>query len=172
VLTVSVVVAFPPAPGVTAPALQVGAGVTTGVMAQEKLTLELNAPMEVTVSEEVAEPPGVTEGGVKALAARSKVGTRLNVAVTVSPAFKVCEQVPVPEQLPPLQPANVDPAAGVGVRTTVAPRLKPAWHAAGQSMRPGMPLRLLVTEPVPEPANVTESFGINVAVTLSFTVKV
>ena len=38
------------------------------------------------------------------------------VAVTVCAALIVTVQVPVPEQPPPLQPVNVEPAAGVAVR--------------------------------------------------------
>lgn len=45
----------------------------------------------------------------------------LKVAVTDSSAFMVTEQVPVPEQPPPLQPANVEPEAAVAVRVTTVP---------------------------------------------------
>src|SRR5207247_5523256 len=40
---------------------------------------------------------------------------RVKVAVTVVAAETVTAQVPVPEQLPPLQPVKVEPAAGAAV---------------------------------------------------------
>jgi hypothetical protein len=46
----------------------------------------------------------------------------LKVAVTEVAAFIVTEQVPVPEQAP-LQPANVDPPAGLAVSVTDVPEL-------------------------------------------------
>jgi hypothetical protein len=47
----------------------------------------------------------------------------LKVAVTDVAAFIVTEQVPVPEQPPPLQPANVEPPAGAAVSVTDVPLL-------------------------------------------------
>jgi hypothetical protein len=47
----------------------------------------------------------------------------LKVAVTDVAAFMVTEHVPVPEQPPPLQPANVDPPAGDAVSVTAVPLL-------------------------------------------------
>ena len=47
----------------------------------------------------------------------------LKDAVTVTDAFNVTEQVPVPEHPPPLQPAKVLPAAGVAVNVTTVPLL-------------------------------------------------
>ncbi len=44
-----------------------------------------------------------------------------NVAVTFVSAFMVTVQVPVPEQPPPLQPANAEPAAGWAVSVTWVP---------------------------------------------------
>ena len=38
-------------------------------------------------------------------------------------AFMVTAQVPVPEQPPPLQPANVEPPAGAAVSVTTVPLL-------------------------------------------------
>ncbi len=40
------------------------------------------------------------------------------VAVTVCAALSVTVQVPVPVQLPPLQPVKVEPAAGAAVKVT------------------------------------------------------
>ncbi len=47
------------------------------------------------------------------------MGTGLNVAVTALAALIGTEQAPVPVQAP-LQPANVEPLAGVAVRATIA----------------------------------------------------
>ena len=156
VLTVSVVVACPPAAGVTAAAVQVGAGVTAGVMSQAKVTLELKLPIDLTVSVEVAEPPGVTEAGESEVPDTVKPGARLKIAVTVSLRTRLCWQVPVPEQTP-LQPANTDPAPAVAVRVTGSWLLvNPALHVPGQLM----PAGLLVTLPVPDPANTTVKVGV------------
>jgi hypothetical protein len=48
-------------------------------------------------------------------------GCRPKVAVTVVAAVTVTAHVPVPEQLPPLQPVKDDPASGLAVRVTVVP---------------------------------------------------
>ena len=45
----------------------------------------------------------------------------VKVAVTDWSALIVTMQVPVPEQPPPLQPVNAEPAAGVAVRVTTVP---------------------------------------------------
>ncbi len=45
----------------------------------------------------------------------------LNVAVTVVVEVMVTVQVPVPVHPPPLQPAKVEPVAGVAVRVTAVP---------------------------------------------------
>jgi len=68
------------------------------------------------------------------------------------------EQVPAPLQAP-LQPVNVDPAAGLAVSTTVLPLAKLAEQTAPQLIPDG----LLVTLPVPAPARVT--FKANVGAT-------
>ena len=51
-------------------------------------------------------------------------GCRSKVAVTVVAALRVTVQAPVPAQPPPLQPAKVEPAAGVAVRVTTVPLAK------------------------------------------------
>src|SRR5437867_7204944 len=81
-----------------------------------------------------------------------KVGTA-KVAVTVVPALSVTVQVPVPEQPPPLQPLNVDPAAGAAVKVTTVPLAYAAMQVAPQEM----PAGLLVTVPIPGPALLTVS---------------
>src|SRR5215831_3319694 len=76
----------------------------------------------------------------------------VNVAVTEAAAFMVTVQVPVPVQ-PPLQPENVEPAAGVAVRVTAVPVVKDVEHVVPQEI----PVGALVTVPVPVPALVTVS---------------
>jgi hypothetical protein len=75
----------------------------------------------------------------------------------------------VPEQPPPDQPANADPAAGDSVRVTTVPSSNACEHVAPQSIPDG----LLVTEPEPDPglaatvsAWVTGGAVLNVAVTV------
>jgi hypothetical protein len=75
------------------------------------------------------------------------------VAVTDVAAFTVTVQEPVPEQPPPLQPVNVEPAAGVAVRVTAVPFVNEAEHVAPHEM----PAGALVTVPVPAPALLTVS---------------
>src|SRR3989344_807026 len=81
-----------------------------------------------------------------------------NVAVTVVSAFSVSVQVPacpagggVPLHPPPLQPAKVEPLAGVAVRVETVPGVTPETEqVAPQLMEPP------VTVPVPVPAFVME----------------
>jgi len=68
-------------------------------------------------------------------------------------AFNVTAQVPVPEQPPPLHPANVEPAAGAAVSVTAVPFANDAEQAAPHEM----PAGALVTVPVPAPALLTVS---------------
>ena len=65
----------------------------------------------------------------------------------------VTAQVPVPVQPPPLQPVNVEPAAGVAVKVTAVPLANAAEQVAPQAM----PAGALETVPVPVPAVVTAS---------------
>jgi len=103
-----------------------------------------------------------------------KVG-RANVAVTVVEALRVTVQVPVPEQPPPLQPVNVEPAVGVAVSVMAVPLA----YAAIQVGLQEMPTGLLVTVPSPEPALFTVSvnactakLAVTVVAALSVTVQV
>src|SRR5260370_8981306 len=76
----------------------------------------------------------------------------------------VTAHVPVPEQLPPLQPAKVEPPAGAAVSVTTVPLLYEAEHVAPQLI----PAGLEVTVPLPDPVLLTESVNVwtlNVAVT-------
>ena len=72
----------------------------------------------------------------------------MKVAVTEVAAVIVTVQVPVPEQPPPLQPVNVEPAPGAAVSVTIVPGVNEAAHVAPQEI----PAGLLVTVPVPAPA--------------------
>src|SRR5215831_10095425 len=58
---------------------------------------------------------------VPALVTVRPTGDALNVAVTVVVALGVTVQAPVPVQPPPLQPAKVEPVAGVAVNVTAVP---------------------------------------------------
>jgi len=78
---------------------------------------------------------------------------RAKVAVTVCAALIVAVHVPVPEQPPPLQPVNVEPAAGVAVNVTRVPLVNAAEHVVPQEM----PVGALVTVPLPAPAFVSVS---------------
>ena len=48
------------------------------------------------------------------------LGSAVKVAATLWAALMVTVQIPVPVQAP-LQPANLEPAAGVGVNVTLVP---------------------------------------------------
>ena len=153
VLTVKVAVAGVPLDaGVTAGALQVGAGTTAGVIEQENATLELKPPTDVTVMVEVTELPAEMVEGLKAVPEMVKVGMRVKVAVTEGVVlFAIAtEHVPVPEQPPPLQPVKVELVAGVAVSVTVDPAANPTVHVLPQLM----PLGELVIVPTPVPARV------------------
>src|SRR5438046_6701741 len=89
----------------------------------------------------------------------------VKVAVTVVPAESVTTHVPVPEQPPPLQPVNAEPAAGAAVNVTAVPLIKLAEHVAPQVI----PAGALVTVPLPVPAGVTvrvKVCSVKVAVTV------
>jgi len=77
----------------------------------------------------------------------------VNVAVTDCAAVIVTWHVPVPEQPPPLQPVNVEPAATVAVSVTTVPCVNEAAQVEPQLIPAGE----LVTVPEPEPAFATVS---------------
>jgi hypothetical protein len=76
---------------------------------------------------------------------------KLNMAVTVVAAVIVTVQPPVPEQPPPVHPANVELTAGEAVRLTIVPWENPSVQSTPQLM----PTGLLATVPVPKPAFAT-----------------
>src|SRR5439155_981985 len=89
----------------------------------------------------------------------------MKVAVTGAAAFIVTVQGPVPVQPPPLQPVNVDPAAGVAVSVTAAPLANAAAQVAPQEMPAGA--LVMVPDPAPALVNVSVSdWSAKVAVTL------
>src|SRR5437879_1596426 len=81
------------------------------------------------------------------------VAAPVKVAVTARAALIVTVQVPVPVQLPPLQPLKVEPAAGAAVRVTAVPLANEAAQVAPQET----PAGALVTVPLPAPALLTVS---------------
>jgi hypothetical protein len=83
--------------------------------------------------------------------------TVLKVAVTAWAALIVTVQLPVPVHAL-LQPAKLEPVAGVSVRVTLVPLAKFALHVPGQVMPAGM----LVTVPDPLPATVTDKAKVTV----------
>src|SRR5438093_308027 len=81
-----------------------------------------------------------------------------NIALTVVAALSVTVQVPVPEQLPPLQPEKVEPTAGAAVKVMAVPLANAAEHVGPQEM----PAGLLVIVPVPVPVLLTVSVKVEV----------
>ena len=68
-------------------------------------------------------------------------------------ALMVTVHVPVPAQPPPLQPVNVEPAAGVAVRVTAVPLARVAEHVVPHAI----PVGELDTVPAPAPDFVSVS---------------
>src|SRR6478752_2490203 len=97
----------------------------------------------------------------------------VNVAVTVVSAVRVTTQLPVPEQPPPDQPVKLEPASAAAVSVTTVPSSNEVWQVAPQSI----PVGLLVTVPLPEPAFEAVSvwvtvFAVKVAVTVVSALRV
>src|SRR5262245_2651386 len=112
------------------------------------VTLPVPAPARVTVSGKF-------------------VDAILNVAVTLRAWLITTEQVPVALVHAPLQPANVEPPAGVAVSTTVVPLAMFAEQVVPQLMPPGFD----VTVPVPVPILVIASANVDVAVKVAVTLR-
>ena len=68
-------------------------------------------------------------------------------------ALTVTVQVPLPEHPPPLQPVNVEPAAGAAVSVTPVPLANDAEHVVPHEM----PAGVLVIVPLPAPLLLTVS---------------
>jgi hypothetical protein len=103
---------LPPQPLKMDPAAGVAVRVTTVPLLN---AAEQVVPHAMPAGELLTVPPPLPD-----LVTVSVRGASPNVAVTEVAAFIVTVQVPVPVQ-PPLQPVNVDPAAGVAVNVTVVP---------------------------------------------------
>ena len=85
-----------------------------------------------------------------ALIVSPNCGVKVAVPALTADAGMVKEHVPVPVQVPPLQPVKTNPAEGVAVSTTGVPELKLVEQVPVVQL---IPAGLLVT--VPEPATVT-----------------
>jgi hypothetical protein len=125
------------------------------------VTVPVTPGNEVSVNPNTALLPGVV-GTVEGLPGASPIVTGevplLNVAVTVTAALTVTVHVPVPgHPATPLQPANVDPSAGIAVRMTAVPLAKLAEHVVVGQL---IPVGALVTVPAPVPASLTVSTGL------------
>ena len=106
------------------------------VTACEALVVPINCPPKLRLATDKL-TTGVPPSAVK-------------LAVTDWLAVMDTMQVAGPEQAP-LQPAKLEPLAGVAVRVTEVPLAKLAEHTAGQLIADG----LLVTVPLPVPARLT-----------------
>ena len=142
------------------PAAEVAVSVTAVPLAK---LAEQVAPQVIPAGELVTVPLPVPA----LLTVSAKLG-RLKVAVTVVAAETVTTHDPVPEQLPPLQPLKIEPAAGVAVSVTAVPLAKLAAQVAPQVM----PAGALVTVPVPVPPFETVSAKVGVKVTVKASVAV
>jgi hypothetical protein len=90
------------------------------------------------------------------LTVRLTVFESLNVAVTTVEDVRVSVQAPVPVQPPPLQPANVEPAAGFAVSVTVVPLAKDPEQFMPQLISSGA----LTTVPLPGPVFTTARLAV------------
>ena len=85
-----------------------------------------------------------------------------NCAVTV--ASPVTLHGAVPEQVPPVQPRNVEPAVAAAVSVTVVPGLKAATHIAPQLIPAGV--EVIVPSPPPVFSTVTVKLGASVGASI------
>jgi len=84
--------------------------------------------------------------------------TGTNVAVTAVFEFREMLHVPIPAQGDPLQPANTEPAAAIGVRVIAVPESNNVEQAVPQLI----PAGALTILPAPVPAFVSESVNCGV----------
>src|SRR5437762_2878012 len=77
-----------------------------------------------------------------------QLGAVMNVALTAAAELIVTVHVPVPEQLPPLQPVKSDPAAAVAVNVTTVPLLNDDEQVAPQLIPAGV--ETIVPMPLPD----------------------
>jgi hypothetical protein len=150
VLTVTAQVPVPVQPPPLQPAnVEPAAGVAVSVKEAPGATDSEQSPPQLMPAGELETEPEP----VPLLLTVRVTGVRLNVAVTVVAALTVTAQVPVPVQPPPLQPANVEPAAGVAVSVSAVPGVT----VSEQSLPQPMPAGELATVPEPVPLLATVS---------------
>lgn len=126
-------------------------------LVQPKVTVPAVPGAAVSSRPKTAVPPGVVltvegEPGATVMVTGELVEL-LKAAVTVWAAVNVTEQVPVPEQPAPLQPAKVELSAGCAVKVITVPPAKLAEQVAPQLI----PAGALVTTPVPVPVSTTDN---------------
>jgi hypothetical protein len=152
----------PPHPANTE--LESAAGVSVTGVLSENSAVQV-APHVIPPGALETEPPPAPVR----LTDKAYLAAGVKVAVTGTAAVPMGNvHVPVPEQPPPLQPANTDPGTdGVAVSVTDVPVLiRVLVQTPGQAIPP----TLLVTEPVPVPATVTSTgnaFGMKLALTVA-----
>jgi len=125
-------------------------GTVADALLLERVTTILAVAAEVSVTVPVDEFPPTTLAGLTASEDSATVELELNLALTDCAESMVTLHAPAPLQAPP-QPANVEPASGVGVRFTTVPLSKFAEQLAPQEIPGGE----LATVPVPVPLFVT-----------------
>jgi hypothetical protein len=132
-----------------------GANVGEGCTEHERTTEPLNPPVAAMFTVEVDDPPGLNVLGVRPVDESEKSGDAMRLNVAVADAVVVRVQGPGPEQ-PPLHPEKLEPAPAVGVSVAVVPLIK----FPEQVLLQLMPAGLLVTVPLPLPANTTETLKV------------
>ncbi len=162
--TVSVEVTEPSAAGVADFGFKehAGAKLGDGCTEQANETALLNPPVDVAVTVEVADCPGMTVPGAGAAASREKSGVTkvANTAEGETPVTVTVQSL-VPTHASP-HPAKLEPEAGVAVREITVP----GSTLREQVLPQAMPAGLLVTVPVPLPprSTVRDGRALNIAV--------
>jgi hypothetical protein len=143
-------------------AVLVGVGVAEAVLVGVGVSVDVAVAVGVLVGVSVGVLVGVSVGvlvgvavnvavavavGVAVLVGVGVAVGRSKVAVIVVSAFIVTPQLPVPEQVAPAQPTNMEPLLGKASSEAAAPALYDAVQVGPQAIFPS-PLR---TAPVPVP---------------------
>ena len=156
------------------PVIAVARACPNSVPLRVKLTMGRPKPVLANPDPAIVKLAGgvtrLTEFGEIELTLGAVVVLPANVAVMVMLALTFRIHAAVPLQLPPLQPVNVEPDAGVAVSVTLVPGV----YASEQSEEQLMPAGLLVTVPLPTRLTVSVTGGLvvvaNVAVIEVFAV--
>ena len=172
VLTVKVAAPEPPAVTVTEFGLsaQVGARFSVGVTEHVRFTAAFKPFADETVTVDVALCPGATDPGVRGDGDTTKSGAvEVNIAVIVWSELETKEQVPVPEQPPPVHPSNLEfvPVLAVKVMFTPAAKSATQMESAVTGEEQLIPPGILVTDPLPVPAIVTNNSGFRLRVAVT-----